>query len=142
MKKTRFDDSPGNLLIRLMVGLVFLSEGVLKFLFPALDGTGRFAKIGIPHPGFFAPFTGGTEIVCGLLLIIGLFTRIAAAPLLIVICTAIYTTKLPMLGSKGFWPTMHESRADFCMLLGLIFLLCYGAGKFSIDRRLNLNGKR
>jgi len=142
MKKTHYYDFPGNRFIRLMVGMVFTSEGIQKFLFPGLDGVGRFTKIGIPYPAFFAPFTGATEIVCGLLLLIGLITRIAAIPLLIVICTAIYTTKLPMLGSKGFWPTMHESRADFCMLLGLIFLLCYGAGKFSIDNKLGLNGKR
>ncbi len=124
---------PGNIIIRLMVGLVFLSEGIQKLLFPAADGVGRFAKIGIPYPNFMAPFVGVTEIVCGALLIIGLWTRIATVPLLIVILTAIYTTKIPIFISKGFWAAAHEGRADFCMLLGLIFLFIYRAGKFSAD---------
>lgn len=128
--------SPANILIRLMTGLVFLSEGIQKFLFPQLDGTGRFAKIGIPYPGFLGPLTGATELVCGALLIIGLFTRLAVVPLLVVIGVAIYSTKLPMLSVKGFWPTMHESRADVCMLFGLLFLLLAGPGKFSVDNTL------
>ena len=111
------------MIVRLMVGLVFLSEGMQKFIFPIADGVGRFAKIGIPNPQFFGPFVGTIEIICGILLIIGLFTRIAAIPLLVVILTAIYTTKIPILVSKGFWAAAHEGRADFCMLMGLVFLL-------------------
>jgi putative oxidoreductase len=119
-----------------MVGLVFLSEGIQKFLFPVADGTGRFITIGIPHPEFFGPFVGSTEIIFGTLLIIGLFIWVAAIPLPIVILTAIYTTKLPILIDKGFWAEAHEGRADFCMLMGLIFLLIYGAGKYSADNKL------
>jgi uncharacterized membrane protein YphA (DoxX/SURF4 family) len=136
MKKMPFHNFSGNIIIRLMVGLVFLSEGIQKFLFPVADGAGRFIKIGIPHPKFFGPFVGTTEIVCGTLLIIGLFTRVAAIPLMIVILTAIYTTKIPMLMDKGFWAAAHEGRADFSMLMGLIFLLIYGAGKYSTDNKL------
>jgi hypothetical protein len=62
------------ILIRLLVGAVFLSEGIQKFLFPATLGVGRFLKIGIPAPQFFAPFVGIVEIVCGILLVIGLLT--------------------------------------------------------------------
>jgi putative oxidoreductase len=136
MKMLAHRDLPGNIIIRLMVGLVFLSEGIQKFLFPDVDGAGRFAKIGIPHPQFFGPFVGATEIICGSLLIVGLLTRIASVPLLIVILTAIYTTKIPMLMDKGFWAAAHEGRADFSMLMSLIFLLIYGAGKFSADIKL------
>ena len=64
------------ILIRLLVGAVFLSEGVQKFLFPAALGVGRFTKIGIPAPQFFAPFVGVVEIVCGTLLIVGLVTSV------------------------------------------------------------------
>ncbi len=53
------------LLVRLLVGAVFLSEGLQKFLFPAQLGVGRFAKIGLPAPGLLAPFVGACEIVCG-----------------------------------------------------------------------------
>lgn len=135
MQKPKQYDFPGIIIIRFMVGLVFLSEGIQKFLFPIADGAGRFAKIGIPHPAFFGPFVATTEIICGIMLIIGLLTRLASIPLLAVILTAIYSTKIPILINKGFWPSAHESRADFCMLLGLSFLIIYGAGKYSIDHQ-------
>jgi len=125
------------ILIRLLVGVVFLSEGIQKFLFPATLGVGRFIKIGIPAPQFFAPFVGIVEILCGTLLIIGWFTRLAAIPLTIDITVAIFTTKIPMLSKSGFWATAHEARTDYCMLLGLIFLLLVGSGPFSMDRRLD-----
>jgi putative oxidoreductase len=124
------------ILIRLLVGAVFLSEGFQKFLFPATLGVGRFTKIGIPDPQFFAPFVGVVEIVCGTLLIIGLLTRLATIPLVIDISVAIATTKIPMLAKAGFWGTLHEARTDYCMLLGLAFLLLVGSGPFSIDRRV------
>ncbi len=125
------------LLIRLLVGWVFLSEGIQKFLYPAALGVGRFEKIGIPDPAFFAPFVGAVEIVCGALLIVGLLTRLATIPLIIDISVAILTTKLPMLMKSGFWAMMHEARTDYCMLLGLIFLLITGAGSFSLDARID-----
>ena len=123
------------ILIRLLVGGVFLAEGIQKFLFPAALGVGRFIKIGIPAPQFFAPFVGVVEIVCGALLIIGLFARLATIPLIIDISVAIVTTKIPMLSRAGFWGTVHEARTDYCMLLGLVFLLLVGSGPFSIDQR-------
>ena len=124
------------ILIRLLVGAVFLSEGIQKFLFPAALGVGRFIKIGIPAPQFFAPFVGIVEIVCGTLLIIGLLTRLATIPLIIDISVAIITTKIPMLSTTGFWSMAHEARTDYCMLLGVVFLLLVGSGPFSIDRRI------
>lgn len=127
-------------LVRLMVGWVFLSEGIQKFLYPAALGVGRFEKIGIPDPAFFAPFVGVVEIVCGTLLIVGLLTRLATIPLVIDICVAILTTKLPMLAKSGFWAMMHEARTDYCMLLGLVFLLITGAGNLSLDARLDDTG--
>jgi len=124
-------------LVRAMVGWVFMSEGIQKFLFPAALGAGRFAKIGIPAPEFFGPFVGVVEIVCGASLIVGLLTRLVSIPLLIDIIVAIATTKIPMLSKSGFWATMHEARTDFCMLLGLIFLIIVGSGTLSFDDRLS-----
>lgn len=121
-------------LIRLMVGGVFLSEGIQKFLFPDSLGVGRFIKIGIPAPHFFAPLVGTVEIVCGALVIAGLLTRLASIPLLIDISVAIASTKLPMFAKAGFWATLHEARTDYCMLLGLLFLLWSGPGSVSLDR--------
>ena len=83
------------LLIRIMVGGVFLAEGLQKFLYPADLGSGRFAKIGISAPEFFGPFVGGFEIVCGALILLGLVTRFAAVPLLVIITVALFTTKVP-----------------------------------------------
>lgn len=124
------------ILVRLLKGWVFFSEGVQKFLFPAALGVGRFEKIGIPAPHFFAPFVGVVETVCGLLLIIGFLTRLAAIPLLIDISVAIATTKIPMLAKAGFWSTMHESRTDLCMFLGSLFLIAVGGGRLSVDAAL------
>lgn len=134
------------ILIRLMVGGVFLSEGIQKFLFPDALGVGRFAKIGIPQPEIMAPFVGVFEIGCGTLLILGLLTRLAAIPMIINISVAILSTKIPMLlghgfwmfslpkaDQIGFWAMAHEARTDFCMLLGGIFLLIVGAGCLSVD---------
>jgi putative oxidoreductase len=121
------------LLIRILVGWVFLSEGIQKFLFPAALGAGRFAKIGIPEPQVMAPFVGVVEIVCGILLIVGLFTRLASVPLLIDICVALYSTKIVTFAKNGLWSTLHEARTDVSMMLGLIFLLLAGGGTWSLD---------
>jgi|SRR5450432_2893155 len=121
------------ILIRILVGWVFVSEGVQKFLFPDALGMGRFAKIGIPNPALAAPLVGGVEIVCGLLLLLGLWTRLATIPVLISMSVAILTTKVPMLSAQGFWPLAHEARTDFSMVLGLLFLLLVGAGPWSLD---------
>jgi len=120
-------------LVRLAVGGVFLSEGLQKFLFPEQLGFGRFAKIGIPVPGFTAPFVGMVEVVCGLLLLVGFLTRLATIPLLIDMAVAILTTKVPMLHKNGFWAMAHEARTDCTMVLGCIFLLIVGAGSLSVD---------
>jgi uncharacterized membrane protein YphA (DoxX/SURF4 family) len=125
----------GLLLLRILVGWVFLSEGIQKFLFPAALGAGRFAKIGIPAPQIMGPFVGVVEIVCGTLLLAGLFTVVAAVPLLIDIAVAIATTKIPMLLKQGFWAAMHEGRTDFCMLVGLLAIVILGAGCLSLDKR-------
>jgi uncharacterized membrane protein YphA (DoxX/SURF4 family) len=124
-----------NAIIRVLVGVVFVSEGIQKFRFPAALGVGRFQHIGIPMPQFSAPFVGVVEIVCGAMLVAGFLTRLAAVLLLIDITVAIATTKIPMLLSKGFWPMAHEARTDWSMLLGLVFLLLAGAGERSVDAR-------
>jgi putative oxidoreductase len=122
-----------SILIRLIVGLIFLSEGIQKYLFPELLGTGRFIKIGFSHPEFLAYFTGTFEIICGALVLFGLFTRLASIPLFIIMVTAFITTKWPILIDKGFWSMAHEYRTDFAMTLLLLYLIIYGGGKWSID---------
>jgi putative oxidoreductase len=125
-----------NVLVRILVGTVFLSEGIQKFLFSEALGVGRFAKIGIPFPELSAPFVGIVEIVAGTMLLLGMLSRFAAILLLADISVAIATTKLPMLFAKGFWATAHEARTDWAMFLGLLFLLLAGSGLRSVDARL------
>ena len=135
LNRIRFTKThPATILIRLVVGGVFLSEGIQKFLFPAALGVGRFVKIGIPAPEVMAPFVGIVEVFGGLMLLVGLLTRLAAIPLIIDMLVAIYTTKIPMLHSQGFWAMAHEARVDYAMLLGSAFLLIVGAGPWSMDR--------
>lgn len=150
LRKTLATSAPcSTILIRLVVGGTFLSEGIQKFLFPDALGVGRFVKIGIPSPEIMAPFVGVFEIGCGALLILGLLTRLAAMPMIVNISVAIVSTKIPVLlghgfwlfslpGVKtyGFWSMMHEARTDFAMLLGGVFLLIVGAGCLSLDALL------
>ena len=122
-------------LVRLLVGAVFLSEGIQKFLFADQLGAGRFARIGLPVPELLGPVVGTFEIVCGSLVLLGLVTRLAVVPLLVIMAVAIATTKWPMLADRGFWTMAHEARTDWSMFLGSLFLLIVGAGRWSIDRR-------
>ena len=140
--------APGwSLLVRLLVGLiVFLPEGFQKLAFPDILGVGRFVHIGIPYADLMGPFVGVVEMICGALIILGLLTRIAAIPLIVIMIVAIVSTKVPILlghdflifhtpklARYGFWSAAHEARADFCALLGSLYLLIEGAGAWSLD---------
>jgi putative oxidoreductase len=133
LSRTNRTSAPAaTILIRFMAGAVFATEGIQKFLFEEL-GSGRFAKIGFASPSLLAGVVGGFELTCGVLLIFGLWTRLAALPLLTIIGVAIWKTKVPIYFESGFWKMAHESRTDFCMLLGAFFLLIVGAGPWSLD---------
>lgn len=133
------------MLIRALVGWVFVSEGIQKFLFPDELGAGRFTKIGIPAAEIMGPFVGVLEVACGALILAGLLTRLAALGLIFDMVVAITSTKVPILLGRGFWgfaapkaksglwSMAHESRTDFSMLIGAVFLLVVGAGGLSVD---------
>lgn len=133
------DDDFGIIIIRLMVGAVFLSEGIQKFLFPGELGAGRFEKIGLPAPEFLGMLVGVFEILCGVLLLLGLATRLASVPVIIIMLVAIVTTKGQVLREEGFWPMLHGSRTDLSMLLGSLFLLLKGGGRWSVDSNIGKN---
>ncbi|WP_312090410.1 DoxX family protein [Chryseobacterium sp.] len=135
------DYSKTTILVRLIVGAVFLSEGIQKFLFPDTRGTGRFEKIGLPSPEFLGSIVGTFEILCGVCVLLGLLTRLASTPLIIIMLVAIATTKAEVLANQGFWEMLHGSRTDWSMLLGSIFLLIKGGGYWSLDKQLMKNGK-
>ena len=120
--------------IRLAVGLIFATQGLLKYIDPNM-GVNRFTRIGFPLPAFTAHFVGTFEIVCGVLVLLGLWTRLAAFRLLLVITTALVTTKLPELSraSQGFWFMVSDARTDFVMLCSLLLLIATGPGVLSVD---------
>ena len=131
------DSSKTTLLIRLMVGFVFLSEGIQKFIFPEIRGAGRFESIGLPSPEFLGNMVGFFEITCGLFIILGLLTRLASIPLIVIMLVAFITTKSSVYLEKGFWELLHGSRTDWSMLLGSLFLLIEGSGSYSCDQIIN-----
>lgn len=145
--------SPGQgnwtVLVRLLLAGVFFLEGIQKLIFPDILGAGRFAGIGIPWPEFMGPLVGWFELICGLLILLGLFSRLAAIPLIVIMIVAILSTKIPiLLGTDwwifhlgkldryGFWSFAHETRADWAMLLGALFVYLSGGGRWSLDARL------
>jgi uncharacterized membrane protein YphA (DoxX/SURF4 family) len=131
--------------IRLLTGGVFFWEGLLKFVYPN-QGVGRFTKLGFPLPELTAHFVAVSEILGGLLLLLGLFTRITALFFILEMIVAILSTKISLyLGTSplplppappktGFWAVLHEIRSDYAQLLTGIFLLLEGPGVFSLDR--------
>lgn len=127
---------------RLIVGLVFFSEGIQKYLFPELVGVSRFEKIGFVNPEFLAYFVASFEIICGSFILLGLATRIASIPLITIMITALVTTKIPIISEEGFWAMAHAYRTDFAMTLLLVYLLIYGAGKWSLDSLIHRSIKR
>ncbi len=143
------DAEKTTILIRLLVGIVFASEGLQKFLYPDLRGAGRFESIGIPFPEVTGFMVGGFEVLCGLMVLAGFLTRFAVIPLIIIMITALFTTKLPILMGSGFWgfslrklnhygllSMLHESRNDLAMLIGSVFLWFKGGGYWSLDYRI------
>jgi putative oxidoreductase len=123
------------ILIRLLVGFVFLSEGLQKFLFPEIRGSGRFEDIGMPAAEFFGYFVGSFEAVCGFLVLTGTYIRLAVIPLITIMISAIILTKIPILQHDGCWAMAHAARTDLSMLICSIFLLVKGSGAFSSDFR-------
>ena len=132
------------LILRLMAGGVFLWEGILKFVY-VNQGVGRFTKLGFPFPETTAHFVATAEIIGGLLLLFGLFTRIVACYFIIQMIVAVLTTKIalylgtsplplpPALPKVGIWAVLHEIRSDYAQILTCLFLLIEGAGRRSLD---------
>src|SRR5215470_7953260 len=141
-------DGPESMvLLRVMAGGVFFWEGILKFVF-VNQGVGRFTKLGMPLPIFTAHFVGGLEIVGGILLLLGLATRLIAIPFMVEMVVAILSTKIslflgrsplplpPAPPTTGLWAVLHEVRSEWAQLLVCAFLFAAGAGPASMDALL------
>ena len=143
------DAAKTTILIRIMVGSIFLSEGIQKFLYPTTRGAERFEGMGFPYPEFFGHFVGAFEILAGLLIVFGFLTRAGSLITIFIMLFAILITKIPIalgesfgpfvlrdLSTYGFWSMAHEIRVDFALLLGSLFLIIKGGGHWSFDRKL------
>ena len=139
-------------LIRFLTGVVFLGEGIQKFLYAEIRGAGRFEKMGFPYPEFTGTLVGSFEVLAGVLLLLGLFTRFGAAIVFVIMSVAVVTIKIPILLGEsfgpfvlrdlshyGFWAMLHEGRTDFSMLICSTFILWEGAGKYALDTVLLRN---
>jgi putative oxidoreductase len=119
------------LLARIAVGVVFIGTGWGKL--HNLDKiTSFFAELGIPAPGFNAVLASTAELVCGALLLVGLFTRLAAVPLVVVMIVAIVAAKRGDINGLsdllGFVETLY--------IVLLAWLATAGPGAISLDRVL------
>ena len=149
--------APGwSILVRLLVGLVvFFPEGIQKLAFPEILAAGRFANIGIPHPNLMGPFVGMIETICGALIILGLLTRLAAIPLIVIMIVAIVSTKVPILLGHdfwifhvpklpryGFWSMAHEARDGLRHAAGVALSADRGRGRMVAGRAGAQNPQR
>ena len=132
-KIIKSDNDKTTILIRMVLGIIFISEGLQKFFLPEIRGVGRFKEIDIPFPEFSSYFVGTFEIVCGIFIFIGFLTRLASIPTLVIMTVAILTTKTQVFTNEGFWEMMHSSRTDWAMFIGSLFLIIKGSGDFSVD---------
>ncbi|HEX9105391.1 MAG TPA: DoxX family protein [Polyangia bacterium] len=140
------DGPEWTLLLRVMAGSVFLWEGILKFVY-ANQGVGRFTKLGFPWPAATADFVALVEIVGGVMLLVGLCTRLVAALFIVEMIVAMLSTKpgiflgtspLPLPPSPpkiGPWAVLHEVRSEWAQLMTSLYLLLEGPGRWSLDAR-------
>ncbi len=129
--------------LRIAIGGVFVASGLVKLLFDN-QGVGRFTRLGLPVPATLATCVSSVEIVAGLLVLLGLFTRAATLALVIDMLVAIAVTKVGLLygagpepvaaaPQTGFWAFAYQARLDVAMLLSNSYLMLAGAGTWSLD---------
>ena len=116
------------LLFRLVAGVLFATTGWVAV--HALDDvTAYFAELGIPLPGVSAVLVGFGELLCGVLLVVGLLSRLAAVPLIVFMVVAIAAAKLPGVhGVRDFLMLVEPS-----LVAMLVAIAITGPGEVSVD---------
>ncbi len=128
-------------LARLTLGIIFTGSGWGK-LHNLKTVTEFFTQLHVPVPGFNAAFVGATELVCGILLLLGLASRLAAIPLIVTMCVAIATARISDV--EGFGDLLRLQEWIYIVLS--IWIAVAGAGALSLDyllsRRLRFSATR
>jgi putative oxidoreductase len=128
----RRGDSLILLLLRLNMGILFASSGWGK-IHDLASVTSFFTDLHIPFPAFNAVLVATTELVGGLLVLLGLGTRLAAIPLTFTMVIAILTAKLADIGGVVDLATTDELTYG----LVLLALVVFGPGKLAVDHLID-----
>ena len=124
----------GLLLLRMTLGIIFISHGYPKLIHPsAMHGV--FVQHGLP--AYFVEIAGVLEVFAGGLLVLGLFTRIAALLLAIEMGVAIWKVH-----SSGGYLAIHNYEFPLALAVGCFALATVGAGRLSVDYPLYESGSR
>ena len=116
---------------RITIAVVFIEAGWRK-LNSIPKVVGFFTNLGIPMPMANAVLVANTEFICGLAVLLGLCTRLASIPLVVIMTVALMTAKRAAI--EG--PSDIFEISEFLFIVILVWLIIEGAGAFSLDRRL------
>ena len=133
--------SPLLLIIRLYWGWEFFLTGKGK-LIDLSKPTQYFESLGIPFPHFSALLDGCTELIGGLLLLVGLASRIISIPLMILLVTAYFTADSDAVRAIFSDPDKFLGAAEFQFLFAVVIIFVFGPGLFSVDELLRKYFKR
>lgn len=117
------------LLLRFVLGIIFFTRGYPKLAGPAAEHIALFTQHGMP--GFLVYVYGVVEVFGGMLLVLGLFTRVTAAAL--ALAMGVYLWKVHL--TRGYL-AFHEYEFSLLLVAACLVLMSVGAGLISIDRPL------
>lgn len=118
------------LVLRVVIGAVFIAHGAQKLFFYGFAGTsGSFAQMGVPLPDLAGPLVGLIEFVGGIALVLGIATRIAAVLLAIDMIVAVFLVHLPF----GIFAADGGYELPLALIGGAVAVILAGAGRYSLD---------